>query len=182
MSPFCEANISLTNKQTLHILSNPKFHHVFKSLPHVSCPEPDQSNPCVPSCFSKMSCNVIQPYMRGYSIWSFRSGFPNKSYAYFISPCMLHTPRISSFVWFLKQYFVKSRDYEPAHNVVFFSPLLPSPFSPRHHSQHLNLKHPQPVFLPCETMMKVQLLSTDMLYSACQYWERYCHKDTDCAT
>ena len=80
--------------------------------------------------FLEDSFNVIHPSMPGSSKWSFRSSFPNKSYAYFISPCMLHTPHISSFVWFLKQYFVKSRDYEPAHNTVFFIPLLPFPFSP----------------------------------------------------
>ena len=60
------------------------------------CPQPDQSNPCLPSCFLKISFNVFHPSMPGSSQWSFRSGFLNKRYAYFISPCMLHTPHISS--------------------------------------------------------------------------------------
>ena len=68
----------------------------------------------------------------------FPLGFLNKSYACFIVPCMLHTPLISSFVWFLKQYFVKIGDYEPAHNTVFLIPLLLFPFSPTYHSQHPN--------------------------------------------
>jgi hypothetical protein len=32
--------------------------------------------------------------MPGFSKWSFLSGFMNKSYTYFVSPCMLHTPHI----------------------------------------------------------------------------------------
>jgi len=59
--------------------------------------------------------------------------------------------------------FVKNRDYEPAHNIAFFIPLLPFPFSPRYHSQHPNFKHPQPMFLlmrdqvlhPYKTTLKV---------------------------
>jgi hypothetical protein len=37
-------------------------------------------------------------------------------------------------VLFLKQYFVISTDFEPAHNTVFFIPMLPYPFTPRYHS------------------------------------------------
>jgi len=64
--------------------------------------------------------------------------------------CTFHFPRmlcISSFVWFLGKYFVKNRYYEPAHNIVFFIPVLPFPFRPRYHSQHPNLKYPQLMFL-----------------------------------
>ena len=68
----------------------------------------------------------------------FPLGFLNKSYAYFISSFMLHTPHISSFVWFLKQYVVKIRDYEPAHNTVFFILLLPFSFRRRTHILHMH--------------------------------------------
>jgi len=100
------------------------------------CPEPDQSSPCLPSCVSWKSVLMLSTLLclglpNGLSLL----GFPNKSYAKFISPCMLHTPHISAFVWFL-----------------LFIPLKPFPFRPRYHSQHPNLKHPQPMFLPpCET-------------------------------
>jgi hypothetical protein len=61
----------------------------------------------------------------------------------------MHATCLSYFiVWFLKQYFLNSGHCEPAHNAVFFIPLLPFPSSPRYHSQHPNLKHPQPMFLP----------------------------------
>jgi len=59
---------------------------------------------------------------------------------------------------------VKSTVYEPAHNVVFFIPVLPLPFSARYHSQHPNLKHPQPVLLPpCETMFHTHIKQHAML-------------------
>jgi hypothetical protein len=153
MSPCCEANSSLANKlstfyQTQSFTMFARACHIF-----LSWARSVQSMCAI--LFLEMSCSVIHPYMSGYSKWSFLSGFPNKSCAYFISPCMLHTLHMSSFVWFLKQYFVECRDYEPAHNIDFFTPLIPSPFSPRYHSQHPNLKHPQPVFLPFETMMKL---------------------------
>ena len=41
--------------------------------------------------------------------------------------------------------FLKSRDYEAAHNIVFFIPLLRFSLSPTYNSQHTNLRHPQPV-------------------------------------
>ena len=86
-------------------------------------PEPDQSNPCLPSCFLKISFNDFHPSMPGSSEWFFCLGFPNKSYAYFISPCMLHTPLIICLIphtMFCEQY----THYEPAHNIVFFIPLI----------------------------------------------------------
>ena len=140
----------MVNQQTVHILANLKFHHVCNSLPHV--PVLSQISPvrvCHPVSWRSML--MLSPLIcLGLPDGFFRSGFLNKSYAYFISPCMLHTPHISLFD--SSNYFVKSRDFEHAHNVVFFIPLLPFPFSPRYHSQHLNLKHPQPMFLsPCET-------------------------------
>ena len=58
---------------------------------------------------------------------------------------MLHTPH--NVVSFLKQYFVKIRDYEPAHSIVLFIPLFPFSLRPKYHSQHPNLKHPQPMIL-----------------------------------
>jgi hypothetical protein len=48
---------------------------------------------------------------------------------------------------------------------------------------------PQKIFMSismhclfCIIMMKLQYFYTDMLYRACQYWERYCHEETDCVT
>jgi hypothetical protein len=76
-------------------------------------------------------------------------------------------------IWFLKQYFVKNRDYEPAHNIVFFIPVLPFPFSPRY-SQHPNLtQHPQPMFLPpCERPGFTPIQNNMQGYS-CVYFNLY---------
>ena len=82
---------------------------------------------------------------------SFCSGFWDKSYVHLLSPSTLHTLHISSFVWSLKQYFVKSRDFESPHNIMFVIPVLPFPFRPTYHSQHPIFIHHQPIFLPpCE--------------------------------
>ena len=52
-----------------------------------------------------------------------------------------------------KQYFVKSRYLGSPRNIEFFIAVLPSPFSPRYHSQHPILIYPQPMFLPpCERL------------------------------
>jgi hypothetical protein len=78
-------------------------------------------------------------------------GFLEQKLCTNLSPCMLHTPYMSSFDSSFKQNFEKRRDYEPRHHEMFFIPLLPPPFSPRYHSQHPILIHPQPVFHPpCE--------------------------------
>ena len=84
--------------------------------------------------------------MPGSSKWcSIPVSRANASHNSFPHACYI--PHISSFIWFLKQYIVKSRDYEHAYNIVVFISLLPFPFSPRYHSQHTNHKHSQPMFL-----------------------------------
>ena len=109
--------------------------------------------------------------MPGSSKWSFRSGLQNKSCAYFISPCMLHTLHSSSFdssniiLWRL--------EIMNLLMVVFFIPLLPFPFRPRYHSQHPNLKYPQPMFLPpCETRFHTHIKQHARLY-LCVFWSLY---------
>jgi len=55
----------------LHIISNkvsPCLHYP-ATCP---CPEPDQSNPRLPSCFLKIGFNVFHPYVLLSSKWSFR--------------------------------------------------------------------------------------------------------------
>ena len=69
-------------------------------------------------------------------------------------------------VWFPKQYFVKSRDFDPHHNIIFFVPVLRFHFSPRY-SQHPILTHPQPMFLPpCERPGFIPVYNSMQLYSS----------------
>ena len=149
-SPSWKANSSFANQQTLHILSNPKVHHVCNSLPHI--PVLSQISPiyiCHPvswRCVLMLFTLLCLGLLNGLSVQVSRAKAIHNSF-----PHTCYIPHLSSFVWFLKQYFLKSRHYEPAHNIGFFIPLLPFPFSPWYHSQHPNLKHPKPVFQPpCE--------------------------------
>ena len=77
---------------------------------------------------------------------------------------MLRTPHFCLFVHGLfdsSNYFVKSRDYEHAHNIVFFVPLLPSLLTPDIHStlisNTLSLSSSllvRPGFTPIKTTIK----------------------------
>ena len=125
-------------------------HHVCYCLPHVSVL--NQISPVLVlhhvSCISVLMLPTLLCLGLPNVVFPFMFLEQKKNYVQPLSPCMLHTPHISWFVWSLKQYFLKSRDYKPRHNVILFISLLPSPFKPRYHSQHPILIHPQPVFLP----------------------------------
>lgn len=144
-----EANSSLSNQQTLHILSNPKFRHVFSILLYVLV-------------LSQISPIHVLHHVSWRSVLMLSTfvclhlpncvilfGFPEHIYAQFLSKCMLHTLYISSFD-LSKKILWKKRDYDPPHNIIFIC-ALPCPFMLRYHSQHPILKHPQRMFPPpCE--------------------------------
>ena len=106
---------SLDTWETLHILSNPKFHHVCWSLPHdLILSQISPIRVCHP--VSWRSVLMLSPiYTRLFQIAkAIQNSFPHVCYVLLIS----------WFVWFLIQYFVNSRDYESALNIVLFIPLV----------------------------------------------------------
>ena len=114
----------------LHILSNPDFHHICYCLQHA--PVPSQISIIhvlhpVSWISGLMLCTLLCLCLP-YCVFPF--GFPEQKLS--TSPLPTHaTYTIYLIVWFLTQYFVKSGYNESPHNIMFFIPVLPSPFKPR---------------------------------------------------
>ena len=102
------------------------------------------------SHFLKIHLNIIFPSTPGSPKWFLFSAFHTINlYKPVLSPIRATCPPHLILLDYITQNFwVGNTDHEAHHFVVFSTPCYLVPLRPKYSTQHPNLKHPQPTFLP----------------------------------